>query len=65
MMRSRRGLSRIEDREEYADMSRQMLGEKEREGIPLRVLAERHGWSITTIHRRIEDARWAIRMEQK
>ncbi len=65
MKKHRGGRTRIEDIDEYDDMSRQILGEYEREKVPQRVLAERHGTSIATISRRMQDARWMIKQEQK
>ncbi len=50
--------------DEYYDMCRQILGEYLKEGVPMRVLAARHGMSISAIHNRMQDARYLIRRDE-
>lgn len=47
------------------DEARAIYREYDNGNVPMRVLAERFGMSISTIHRRIDDARWHRRQYER
>ena len=62
---SRAQAARQLKREETEDQARLILREYDGGNVPMRVLAVRFGMSLSTIYRRIDDARWQRRWYER